>query len=120
MDGHGTEEVGPTVDDLAAALEQQPMRDATVSDIEVDGFAGTLVSMSVPDDLDVADCDRASSAAGSTTCSAQAGSDDVYILDVDGTRVVIDVVRTTRTSRKPTSTSWSRSCSRCASDRFTS
>ena len=46
------EEVGPTVDDLAAALEQQPMRDATVSDVEVDGFAGKLVTMSVPDDMD--------------------------------------------------------------------
>ena len=46
------EEVGPTVDDLAAALEQQPMRDATVSDVELDGFAGKLVTMSVPDDMD--------------------------------------------------------------------
>ena len=45
------EEVGPTVDDLAAALEQQPMRNATVSDVEVDGFAGKVVTMSVPDDM---------------------------------------------------------------------
>ena len=31
------------------------MRDATVSDVEVDGFAGKLVTMSVPDDIDFDD-----------------------------------------------------------------
>jgi hypothetical protein len=102
------EEVGPTVDDLAAALEQQPMRDATVSDVEVDGFAGKLVTMSVPDDMDYdasktssdgfVDCDDGyfmtwNSPAG-TDARGQQGPgqrDDVYILDVNGTRVVINV-----------------------------
>ena len=102
------EEVGPTVDDLAAALEQQPMRDATVSDVEVDGFAGKLVTMSVPDDMDYdesatssdgfVDCDlgefmTSNNPAGNDVRVQQGPGqrDDVYILDVNGTRVVVDV-----------------------------
>ena len=102
------EEVGPTVDDLAAALEQQPMRDATVSDVEVDGFAGKLVTMSVPDDMDYdesktssdgfVDCDlgqfRTWNSPAGTDVRGQQGPgqrDDVYILDVNGTRVVVNV-----------------------------
>ena len=91
--GTAREEVGPTVDDLAAALEQQPMRDATVSDIEVDGFAGKLVTMSVPDDIDIAaDCDRGEFHVWPGHEQSDPGQlDDVYILDVDGTRLVLDV-----------------------------
>jgi hypothetical protein len=94
------EEVGPTVDDLAAALAQQPMRDATVSDVELDGFAGKLVRMSVPDDIpdDFADCDRgqfmtSNNPAGSNVRNQQGPGqrDDVYILDVNGTRLELDV-----------------------------
>ena len=102
------EEVGPTVDDLAAALEQQPMRDATVSDVELDGFAGKLVTMSVPDDMDYdesktssdgfVDCDlgefRTWNSPAGTDVRGQQGPgqrDDVYILDVNGTRVVVNV-----------------------------
>ena len=102
------EEVGPTVDDLAAALEQQPMRDATVSDVELDGFAGKLVTMSVPDDMDYdesktssdgfVDCDlgqfmTSNNPAGNNVRVQQGPGqrDDVYILDVNGTRVELDV-----------------------------
>ena len=102
------EEVGPTVDDLAAALEQQPMRDATVSDVELDGFAGKLVTMSVPDDMDFdpsathsdgfADCDlgqfmTSNNPAGNNVRGQQGPGqrDDVYILDVNGTRLELDV-----------------------------
>jgi hypothetical protein len=92
------EGVGPTVGDLAAALEQQPMRDATVSDVEVDGFAGKRVRMSVPDDIDFADCDGGRFMSWSYPNGQNARyhqgpgqRDDVYILDVNGTRVVIGV-----------------------------
>jgi urease beta subunit len=102
------EEVGPTVDDLVAALEQQPMRDATVSDVELDGFAGKLVTMSVPDDMDYdasatssngfTDCDlgqfmTSNNPAGNAVRLQQGPGqrDDVYILDVNGTRVELDV-----------------------------
>jgi urease beta subunit len=101
------EEVGPTVDDLAAALEQQPMRDATVSDVELDGFAGKLVTMSVPDDMDYdesktssdgfVDCDDGYfmtwNNPANNNVRAQQGPgqrDDVYIMDVNGTRVVVN------------------------------
>ena len=89
--GTASEAVGPTVDDLAAALAQQPMHDTTVSDIEVDGFAGKLVSMSVPDDLDVAECDEGEFRSWVYHVQDPGRQDDVYILDVDGTRVVIVV-----------------------------
>ena len=89
--GTASEAVGPTVDDLATALAQQPMHDTTVSDIEVDGFAGKLVSMSVPDDLDVAECDEGEFRSWVYHVQDPGRQDDVYILDVDGTRVVIVV-----------------------------
>ena len=96
------EEVGPTVDDLAAALEQQAMRDATVSDVELDGFAGKLVTMSVPDDMDYdesktesdgfVDCDLGEFRSWTGRWQQGPGQrDDVYILDVNGTRVALDV-----------------------------
>ena len=85
------EAVGPTVDDLTAALAQQPMRDARVSDIEVAGFAGNLVSMSVPDDLDAADCDQGDFRSWIGNHRSPGQREDVYILDVDGTRVVVSV-----------------------------
>ena len=96
------EEVGPTVDDLTAALEQQAMRDATVSDVELDGFTGKLVTMSVPDDMDFDpsapnsngfnDCDRGEFRTWNGRVQQAPGQrDDVYILDVNGTRLALDV-----------------------------
>ena len=50
--------LGPTVDDLANALAAQKMRgDATPTDVTIDGYQGKLVAMSVPVDIDFADCD---------------------------------------------------------------
>jgi hypothetical protein len=85
-------EAGPTVEDLAVALEQQPTRDATVADIEIDGFAGKLVRMSVPTDIDFADCDDGQFRSWVGRYHQGPGQrDDVYILDVDGDRTVIGV-----------------------------
>jgi hypothetical protein len=74
------------------------MRDAKVSDVELDGFAGTLVRMNVPTDIDFADCDggrlqRWNNPAGNNLRYHQGPGqrDDVYVLDVDGTRVVLGV-----------------------------
>jgi hypothetical protein len=96
------EEVGPTVEDLAAALQDQAMRDATVSDVALDGFTGELVAMSVPDDMDFDpsapnsdgfnDCDRGEFRTWNGRWQQAPGQrDDVYILDVNGTRVALDV-----------------------------
>lgn len=91
--------VGPTVDDLATALSAQPMRDATASDVTLGGYSGKLVRMSVPVGINFADCDS-----GQFASWSEAGSDlpsryhqgpgqldDIYILDVEGVRVIIDV-----------------------------
>jgi hypothetical protein len=89
--------VGPTVEDLATALANQPTRNATETDVTLDGYSGKLVRMSVPADINFADCDN-----GQFGSWVEAGSDnpsryaqgpgqleDVYILDVGGVRVVI-------------------------------
>lgn len=89
--------VGPTVDDLATALGNQLTRDATVEDVTLAGYSGKVVHMSLPADLDFAGCDRsmvgAWSEAGveepSRTLQAPGELDDVYILDVEGVRVVV-------------------------------
>jgi len=49
--------VGPSVDDLATALVNQPTRDATVSDVTLGGYSGKVVHMSVPTDISFSDCD---------------------------------------------------------------
>ncbi len=74
-----------------------------MSDVELDGFAGKLVTMSVPDDMEedsngFADCDdgqfrTSNNPAGNNVRNQQGPGqrDDVYILDVDGTRLELDV-----------------------------
>jgi hypothetical protein len=90
--------IGPSVDDLATALAEQPQRDATSTDVTLDGYDGKLVRMSMPADINPSDCDGGMfatwSEAGSDSPSRftqGAGTiDTIYILDVNGTRVVID------------------------------
>ena len=90
--------VGTTVDDLATALANQPTRDATVDDVTLGGYRGKVVHMSVPADINFGDCDLGQfanwSEAGLDTPSRYAQGpgqlEDVYILDVHGTRVVLD------------------------------
>ncbi len=88
---------GPTVDDLVTALSAQPMRDATAPvDITVDGFSGRAIELTVPADIDFADCDRGEFRSWTGPDDAARyhqgpGQHDlVWIIDVDGTRVVID------------------------------
>jgi len=91
--------VGPTVKDLATALVNQRMREASETDITLDGYSGKLVRMTVPEDINFSDCDEGQfaswSEAGSDAPSRYAHGpgemDDVYIISVGGTRVVIDV-----------------------------
>ena len=86
--------LGPTVDDLATALENQLTREATSSDVTLDGYAGTLVKMTVPTDVDfIRDCDQAQFRSWDGRYHQGPGQqDDVYILDVEGFRLVIDVL----------------------------
>jgi hypothetical protein len=95
---------GSTVEDLAAALAAQPTRDATAAtDVTVGGFSGKAIELTVPADLafDTANgftgCDEGEfrswiSPDGNTFRLHQGPGqhDQLWIVDVDGTRLVID------------------------------
>jgi hypothetical protein len=83
--------VGPTVDELANALAGQSMRgDAVPTGVTIDGYEGKLVEMSVPDDIDFADCDEGEFRSWLGRFHQGPGQiDSVYILDVNGVRQVL-------------------------------
>jgi hypothetical protein len=99
---------GPDTDGLAATLAKQPLRSATApADIVLAGFRGKYLELSVPTDIDFDEarkdqalfppCDEATFQ--SWTASGWASDryqqrpgqvDQIWILDVDGERLVID------------------------------
>jgi hypothetical protein len=89
-----------TADELVAALAAQASRDAsTPVDITLDGYAGTAITLHVPDDADFTACDQgffgswAHTAAELTPARFHQGPgqiDEVWALDVEGLLVVID------------------------------
>ena len=83
--------VGPTVDDLANALANQPQRgDPVPVDVTLDGYSGKMVEMTVPTDIDFADCDGGEFRSWLGRYHQGPGQvDQLYILDVEGQRVVI-------------------------------
>ncbi|HET9416271.1 MAG TPA: hypothetical protein VFP30_01900 [Candidatus Limnocylindria bacterium] len=100
---------GPGVDELAAALEQVPMRAPTEPmAVELGGRSGTYLEWSVPEDLafdedgNFPECDddgeghsdfRSWTGTGWASTRYQQGPgqvDRLWILDVDGQRLVID------------------------------
>ena len=85
--------LGPRVDDLATALQNQLSRDATTSDVTLDGYAGKLVKMTVPTDAVFRDCDSGQFRSWDGRYHQGPGQkDDVYIVDVEGFRLVLDVL----------------------------
>lgn len=95
---------GPTVDDLVAALAAQPTREATpATDVTVRGFSGKALELTVPADLGFdtvagfADCDegefRSWISPDGISFRAHQGPgqhDQLWIVEVEGTRVVVD------------------------------
>lgn len=92
---------GPGVDDLANALVLRPMRGATEpTDVTLDGHDGRYVELSVPADLDFATCDADGAehyfeswvgvSDGDRYHQGPGQVDRLWILDVDGRRLVID------------------------------
>jgi hypothetical protein len=88
---------GPTVHDLALALAAQPLRNGTdPTPIEIDGYAGELVTIEVPADTDLAACDDdefgswSSEVHGARGHTTPGERDEIMIVDVDGVRLVID------------------------------
>ncbi len=91
--------VGPTVDDLAAALMNEPLQNASsVTDVALAGYAGKKVELSIPEDVNPATCFSGNYGRWFTADPSDYGPftygsgqrDTVYVLDVDGTRWVID------------------------------
>ena len=99
---------GPTVDDLADALVDVPMRSATQPiDVTLGGYAGKYLEWSVPADIEMdeqgnfADCDSAGGLRDFKSWTGKGWAsnryhqgpgqvDRLWILDIDGTRLVID------------------------------
>jgi len=100
---------GPTVDDLVAALEAQSMRHATTpTDVTLAGYSGKYIEWSVPTDMkmtgdsDFTGCDVQSDGHRNFVSWEGAGGigqrwqqmpgqvDRLWILDVNGQRLVID------------------------------
>jgi hypothetical protein len=95
---------GPTVDDLIAGLSARALRDATApTDITVDGFFGKAIELSVPAEINFdpadgfVDCDESEfrswiSPDGKSFRVHQGPGqrDQLWVVDVFGTRVIID------------------------------
>jgi len=88
--------IDPSVDGLVAGLASQQGHPATTpSDVEVDGYTGKYMEMTVPAGIDVADCDHGEFR---TWLNPQEGNryleagqrDLLWILDIHGDRLVID------------------------------
>ncbi len=92
--------IGPGAADLAAALARQPDRAATTpTDVELDGFKGNMVRLHVPADLDFSDCSQYEFRSWPGRFHQGAGQvDEVWILDVEGERLVIDAWWFSKTS----------------------
>jgi hypothetical protein len=91
--------VGPTVDDLASALAGQPSTEASEpTDITLDGYSGTYLEYSMTGITE--DCPggliRWQTSQGPRMAIA-GEHDQVWILDVDGVRLVIDAFSFTGT-----------------------
>jgi hypothetical protein len=84
--------VGPTVDDLATALDNQAQRgESTPVDVTIDGYSGKMIELTVPAAIDFADCDAGEFRSWEGRFHQGPGQvDQLYILDVDGQRLVID------------------------------
>ena len=88
---------GPTVHDLATALAAQPLRNGTdPAPIEIDGYAGEMVTLQVPVDADLTACDDEEYGSWSSEEHGARGHQTpgefnrIMIVGVDGVRLVID------------------------------
>jgi len=93
-----TPPLGPTVQDLVAALEQQVGTNPTApKPVTVAGHAGQLVELDWPSDIDVSACEGrdyrlwVAPGEGDPSRSMSLGAHTIlWIVDVDGSRLVID------------------------------
>jgi hypothetical protein len=88
--------VGSTVGDLVTALAEVWESDATApTDVIIDGFAGKQITLTVPADIDFADCDSGQFRSwtapdgGARYYQGPGQVEQNWILDVDGVRLLI-------------------------------
>ena len=85
--------LGPSVDDLVNALSNQPSTDASApTDVSLDGYSGKYVDyrMTGPDsECAFSEIRRWPSGSG-PRLAIQDERDQVWVLDVDGIRLVVD------------------------------
>jgi hypothetical protein len=83
---------GPSVDDLANALADQAQRgDAVPVDVTIGGYSGKMIELTVPSDIDFADCNGGEFRSWAGRFHQGPGQvDRIYVLDVGGQRMVID------------------------------
>jgi hypothetical protein len=88
---------GPSVDGLVEALASQPQRHASrPTDVELGGFTGTFMEMTVPAGIDLAGCHDGQfrtwvdPALEGARWLEPGQRDLLWIVDVDGRRLVID------------------------------
>lgn len=83
--------VGPTVDDLTIALADVWGADATAPiDITIDGYVGKQMVLTVPTDVDFADCDNEQFHGWPDRYYQGPGQiERLWILDVEGERLVV-------------------------------
>jgi hypothetical protein len=88
--------LGPQVDDLVAAFANQQGRDATTpTDVTLDGYAGKYMELTTPAGINPADCDGGEFRSwkftdGGSRYTQPGEREQLWILDVDGVRLVID------------------------------
>jgi hypothetical protein len=89
---------GSDVDGLTSTLAAQPLRNSTTpTDVELGGRHGKYLQLSVPRDIDFSDCDEgffeswtADGWASDRYHQGPGQIDRLWILDVDGQRLVVD------------------------------
>jgi hypothetical protein len=92
-------EAGSTVDELVTALAAQEGREASApTDVTVGGFPATRIELTVPADLDTSACTNGNlrywpgpgpDLNSGLCCNPPGNTDVVYVVDVDGRRLVI-------------------------------
>jgi hypothetical protein len=88
--------IGSSVEDFVAGLTNQKHRHASEpTDVTLDGFGGQFMEVTVPADLALARCDDGQFRTWTDTTTGgrwlEPGQRDLlWIVDVDGTRLVID------------------------------
>ena len=99
--------IDPSVDGLVAGLASQKSRHASVAaDVSLDGFTGKYMELTVPARIDLAGCDEGEfrTWVDPTLEGArylEPGQRDLlWIVDVDGSRLVIDAALGPHTTRK--------------------